>query len=154
MLTEIVNCTEPGGYLQWIEIDVTSYLDGNAAQYPRFQEMMQPFFEFVTQKGLSKCASEVIYKSCKRAGLMNVVRDCSSVLEHPRLEGILQGWHLDSFASMLPRILLQTDQASSDALAEQSTARWLSDLQQLFDQGLVPGGTFGAVIGQKAKVAM
>ncbi|CEJ54912.1 hypothetical protein PMG11_01199 [Penicillium brasilianum] len=151
VLANLMALLKPGGYLQWVEFDILSLLEGNGAEYPKFKELLQPYYNFATANGLSLCASEAVYTECKEAGLIKIARYRPTIVDRPDLETRFRYWLLTSFNTIMPRIFLRTGRAASEDAAKQLSSRWLSDLEGLFADGLKPGTTFGTVVAQKPK---
>ncbi|KAJ5097826.1 hypothetical protein N7532_004827 [Penicillium argentinense] len=149
VLANLITLLKPGGYLQWVEFDIITLLEGNGAEYPKFAELLQPYYSFATANGLSLCASKAIYTACKEAGLVNVARYCPTILDHLDLEERFQIWLLASFKSIMPRIFLRTGTVATEDAAKQLASHWLSELGELLAEGLKPGTTFGTVVAQK-----
>lgn len=140
---------EPGGYLQWVEFDIVTLLDGNGMEYPKFEELLQPYYNFATSNGLSLCASKALYRACTDAGMGGVARYCPTFMDRPGLEAKFHNWLLTSFSTIMPRIFLRTGTVTCEGAAKQLASRWLSDLEELLANGLKPGTTFGIVVAQK-----
>lgn len=145
----IVNHLEPGGYLQWVEAEVDSFLGGNAEDHPKFGDMMKPVFGFIEQYGLSKQASNAIYLACSEVGLINVIRTHHSTHEHHLPAPTVQKWQSRVFTSMLPLVFLRSGQAASDEAAKDMTSRWINELEQLYAEGLQPETVFTTVVVQR-----
>ncbi|KAJ5301051.1 uncharacterized protein N7443_006053 [Penicillium atrosanguineum] len=58
IVANLMKLLRPQGYLQWTEIDIDTFLEGNTKKYPEFADMVQPIFSYAERHTMSTRPSE------------------------------------------------------------------------------------------------
>lgn len=146
----LMTLLKPGGHLQWVEMDSTSFLEDMEAgpEKSRYAELLKPLYRYKQAFGLSEQAQESAQRACEEAGFVNIATHSSGIFQHPHLKPVWPRWQVETFSSMMPTIFGKLHQVPSSDATEMARS-WLNELGNLADNGSILGGTFYSTICQK-----
>lgn len=143
---------EPGGYLQWLDLDLAALSNIKQDEYPRYFEINRTIVDAQAKLGFCIHAPEVVYEAAASrdvGGLVNVARHNYGSLAHPQPE-MGQRWILQIVRAMVAVLLLRAGGARNEEAARRETEGMIGELEGLFANGVLPDVRFGVVVGQKA----
>ncbi|KAL4749333.1 hypothetical protein BDW72DRAFT_214136 [Aspergillus terricola var. indicus] len=141
----LLTILKPGGYLQWGDMD----LSATATDNPRVAPASDTWLKFCSLNNLSQCAPKAIQKAYEDAGLLNIINRPFFPRKRGDLLERLQKWQTQFFMTVMPSMLLKTEQVADQAAASKRTLELLRDLELFFAEGNIVDTRFGVVIGQK-----
>lgn len=139
---------EPGGYLQWEEIDEETYISDNN---PVIQEIRRCFDSSFTAEGKCFQASAKVFQECMAAGFLDVVRlaytsDWDRSIRHEtdeRLVAIIE--------TLYAGLLVRSGQVKDEEEAIARTAALVKQHREICATGNSPPLKLMRVIAQKPK---
>ncbi|KAL5337524.1 hypothetical protein BJX70DRAFT_369590 [Aspergillus crustosus] len=141
--------SEPGGYLQWVEVDFSPLYDPSNTHHPQALSTIQSWTKFVDLNGISRNAPKTVRAAYETAGLINISDRSFTVRGRDELTERAQHWQAEVFLSVMPLVLLKTGQATDQVKAKEQASEIDKDLQAAFATGEVIDLRFGTVVGQK-----
>lgn len=117
---------EPGGHLQWTEIDISSLIEDMepGSDRAKCEKLLEPLYDFIRVFGASKTPQKAVHNACGEAGFTNISSHASGLLQHPHLKKEFPNYYLETFSSMMPRMfekLRQVPHSTATNMATQST---------------------------------
>lgn len=138
-----MNFLGPEGYLQWVEIDLSSLIGDIEAgpERAKFTELFEPFYAFLRRFGLSQHMHETVYEACSGAGFLNINSHACCIAHHPNLKTVWPQLQLETFSSMMPCVFEKTQEVSKPTVVEM-TSGWIHEFERLLGKPCMLGGTF------------
>jgi hypothetical protein len=143
-----VNQTEPGGYLQWVEIDF-SFVEAQTNRDARVAPGSRYWMRFVDMNRMSRCAPDALFNAFKNTGLMDITKKPFHIRGRDELRERAQAWQMQFFAGIMPLVLVRLGEAGDMEEAARMAEPIRRDLERYFKDGEVVDTRFGTVVGQK-----
>jgi hypothetical protein len=142
---------EPGGCLQWEDLDLISFLDAADAKYDGTPAMnlLKMCIETEMASGISPHVPEVVAEGARAAGLVNVRQIDYQTGDRPELASTTQEWVLRTFGPLSRAVLLRSGRVSDRETVEIEAEKYLEGTKATFEQGFIPNGTMGMILAQK-----
>jgi hypothetical protein len=147
ILTEI----EPGGYLQWEDLDLYSFVDylENLPQRTLYFDHMKFLIDTQVHMGIAPRVPESVYQAAQSAGLLDVVKYDFTTADHPDLATTTQDWVFKVVVRLIPTALVRSGQVDDEETAKQKAQKYIDDIERLHAEGIVPNGGMGMVVARK-----
>lgn len=158
--------TEPGGYLQWEDLDHTYMLTAPEKQY-----QLLPCMDTVrlciygqVEHGGSNNAPATVVAAAKSAGFQNINRYNYKTRDRPEMWSMTNEWR-EKVLEALARVILRRkrdaavaagedeDLWRSDEDIEEEIKRRMLDLKDGQAKGFVPHANLGMVVAQKSRLS-
>ncbi|KAL1966950.1 hypothetical protein VTN77DRAFT_3694 [Rasamsonia byssochlamydoides] len=152
IVENLVPLLKPGGYIQWEDIDLVSFTDAVKNQHPDtpYLETLNLVFGAQISLGASPHVPETVYQAMKSAGLHDVVKHDYHTADYPAMASTTQTWVYKVLHSLTPTVLLRTKQVADEEAAKREAKRHIENVRKaFFDDGVVPNGALGLVVGRK-----
>lgn len=138
--------SEPGGYLQWEEIDEETYISDNN---PVIQEIRRCFDSSLTAEGKCFQASAKVFQECIAAGFLDVVRlaytsDWDRSIHHETDERLVT-----IIETLYASLLVRSGQVEDEEAAIARTAALVKQHREICATGNSPPLKLMRVIAQK-----
>lgn len=147
--------TEPGGYLQWEDLSMESFINYEGAQefadHP-CMDTMKLICEVQINAGAPANVPQTIYEAAKsNSDLTDVVLNVYNTKDHPDKTEIVRQWILKTFDSLLSSILLRTGMVATEEECKKEREKRKEHLLDSYQKGYVPHGSLGMVLGRKVQ---
>lgn len=151
---------EPGGYLQWEDLDSGSFLTGLPDEpkwlsYPAAVQTMHELINGQAALGLSKHAPAAVENAAKRAGLVDVQVEYFNTRAYPDLDETTRQWVLGAALPLLKSVKMRQSAAAASGKGEVDEEAVDKEVQVLLDhvryayaQGLTLHGAMGVVLAR------
>lgn len=152
MLSADKSYLEPGGYLQWVELDCTALPDSKDTQDPRATTVVSTWLKFFELNKLSVSAPATVADAYKQSGLLLDIVNTSFQLDNrgEDLRAKARKWQLQAFSAVMPPVMLATGRAKDAAEAREKTDEAIRELGLYFEAGEVVRLAFGRVVGRNS----
>lgn len=151
MYVRETNRIEPGGYLQWEDLDLLSFLttpDPKWLSSPGMQSM-DYLIHAQIDLGSSGHVSEAVAEGARIAGLVQVQTDYYNTNAHPELEETTRTWILEAMAPLLKNVKMRNAGAAADEQAiDKEVQKHAAAIKESYAQGLVIHGAMGVVLAK------
>jgi hypothetical protein len=139
---------EPGGFLQWDEIDYDALCQMNQ-ENPRLFEIMRTIAKALNDANYSTSAQELVGAMFKRSQLIKVT--CHDYTSHAKSYSgrDLQDLLLRALQMLVRWALVTSEKDGNVEAAHLAANQTIDEMKDLFAAGLVPCSTISIVIGQK-----
>lgn len=138
---------EPGGFLQWDEIDYDALCQMNQ-ENPRLFEIMRTIAKTLNDTNYSTSAQELVGAMFKRNRLIKVT--CYDYTSHAKsCSRTLQDMMLGALQMLIRWALVTSEKDGNVEAAHLAANQTIDEMKSLFAAGLVPCSTISIVIGQK-----
>lgn len=146
------NVPEPGGYLQWDDLDIQSFFpEPSAQQITPYFDTMRLIASAQRTLGVSRQAPETVYQAAQAAGLVDIVKHDFHTADHPELATRTQHWVFRVFTTMIPNALRKAKLVTDEEKVQQEAQRHLEIVRKaFFEEGVVPNGSMGQVVARRA----
>lgn len=144
---------EPGGYLQWDDLDLISFFPPKEVpQNTSYFETMRLVANAQISLGVSPHVPDTVYQAAKTAGLVDVTKHDWRTADHPELATTTQNWVFKVFTTMIPSALRKAKLVTDEEKVQQEAQRHLENVKRaFFVEGVVPNGVMGQVVARKAQ---
>ncbi|KAL4810283.1 hypothetical protein BDV18DRAFT_150554 [Aspergillus unguis] len=141
---------QPGGYLQWVDLDSLELPNSEDTEHPRTAELVRYWLKFLEINGLSLSPPTAAERACERAGMVEVSNTFFALNDsRGDFRSTVQEWQADAFAAIVPGIMAKFGEAASIEEAREKVDEALQGLWEFYHEGKVVGLRFGSVVGKK-----
>lgn len=123
-------CTEPGGYLQWTECDVTAFDTEQSPPPLLFTEKTRILNSAIAKFNLCNTPPEHIEHEAQRTGFVGVQREKFDTRSKPYLTDAVRVWLAQVSRLLLPSIMIRTGEVEEEAVAKQYIEGLVTDFQK------------------------
>ncbi len=143
---------EPGGYLQWVDLDCIALPDSKDTQNPTAATVVSTWLKFFELNKLSVSAPTTVADAYKQSGLLDIVNTSFRLDDRGEdLKAKARKWQLQAFSAVMPPVMVATGRAKDAVEAREKTDEAIRELGLYFEAGEVVGLGFGRVVGRKAE---
>ncbi|KAH8705049.1 putative LaeA-like methyltransferase [Talaromyces proteolyticus] len=140
-----------GGYLQWEDLDLKSFLTSHEPKYDSFPTIQTLRLCIETQIGYdaSPHVPETVADAARENGFADVIHILYNTKDRPEMAEQVLNWVSKVMAPLLRAILGRTGRAKNEEDLQAHTQSHLDGLRTSFERGLAPNGAMGMVIARK-----
>lgn len=117
MLAKQLTTTEPGGYLQWTDCDMTAFNTDEDPQPPLVRQVTGIINDATGKFGLSANSPELIEYEARRTGFVGLHRELFNTRSRPHLADPARSWISQVLRSLIPTSMVRTGAANEEGVA-------------------------------------
>ncbi|KAL5335521.1 hypothetical protein BJX70DRAFT_410405 [Aspergillus crustosus] len=150
-VANLLQILEPGGYIQWVELDSSAWDNTPYPADPRPSLILRTWLPFFDVNSLSKCPPATIQGAFQAAKLHDITIRSYPMRENMAMRERAQNWQLQAFGAVMAVLLLKAGVVGDMDEAKGRAAEAIKGLEGWFSEGNLLDLRFGTVVGRKSK---
>lgn len=146
-INALIRAAEPGGYLQWEDLDYSSIITNLSA--PIHTELHTLTGNLFLSLGISLSCSREVHSAFEAIGLQHIISEERNSYWDKAMDEDCQKWFKDNVGSVINDCLMWSGQASDKKEAEELAKEKMQMLEEEQKEGVVPNFPHRVVVGRK-----